>query len=120
MGWDAYATENGGKEIKVIWGKIPNLQNKEYKKVFEASVDKVLETVDEVDWLLSLGGLDCSCFARKIEEVTGKSCWNEDGYTPEEVKEMLEDFVKTEEPYDSAYAFVESCAKLGLGMGFSY
>lgn len=111
MGWDAIAT------------------NKEYSKeiteAFESASEKVRQTVGSVDGYLRVGGLDCHESGRCLEFATGKSVYVEE-WTSEEVKTLAKS-ANWEQPnsYEqwaqgSALFFLDTCAKYGLGIKFSW
>ena len=129
MGWDAYSTKDG-KDIEVNWkhwncGK-NEIKDIKLRKVFTNASDKVKKKTGSADWLLELGGLDCSACGHSLKEATGMSCWG-DALTPKQVKEYYDNacWENVSDKYDkclveSAKAFLEVCAKEGLGIRFSY
>ena len=129
MGWDGYATKDG-KVIDVNWGNFrddkPQIKDEGLRGKFIKAAKGVVEIADGVDWLLGLGGLDCSDCAYALQDATGMNCWGND-ITAEKVKEFYDNAnwenVRdglSKELVASAKAFLEVCAREGLGMSFSW
>jgi hypothetical protein len=119
MGWDAYS-EHGEFQ-----GKWPHKS----KAAFAAASRRVKRKAGSVDWLLERGGLDVSNCAYALENATGESAWDQDGWEAKKVKRLaksaqwpaLEDVDKSEWwAILSAREFLETCAKLGLRIDFSW
>jgi hypothetical protein len=110
MGWDAFAHP-------------PRKRAPEWK----AAADAVRAKAGVVDGLLYDAGLDCSACARALEEATGRDAWDADGWSAVEVKRLaVEAFWPKDPPeetrwaVESARAFLNTCAKLGVGIKFSW
>jgi len=116
MGWDAYAQYNG-KDLRRDWGK-KQLKAPGLKRIFNKAAKK------GADWLLPLGGLDCSCYGTALEEATGLSVYCEAGWDVGLVKMAAEnaewDDVEEQEHVSCAKAFLEACAEAGLSIYFSW
>jgi hypothetical protein len=112
MGWDAYASRSKG-----------------HVSEFKAAAERVKKLTGSVDWLLEKGGLDCSDCAIELQKATGRNCWDDNGWTPFTVNELannsywpsIEDIpIERRWAVFSAKEFLETCAKIGSGIYFSY
>jgi len=128
MGWDAFATKDG-KMLKCDYSKEAEwagmIVNPILRDAFGKANDKGMKIAGSVDGLLRDGGLDCSDCAYALRDATGMDCWSEDNLTPEVVKYYWEEAGWP--PRDewnwavaSAYYFLKTCAKNGLGIYFSW
>ena len=120
MGWDAHSS------AKVNWDK-RKLEDKNIDRLFEGAENYVKEKTGTVDGFLRLGSLDVSRCAYMLEQATGKNCWDEKGWTEEEVKRFNEtanwDFEYNDEDawaYWSAKKFLEVCAEANLSVSFTW
>ena len=118
MGWDANA----------------NLKEEDpkYKEILEDFVQAAFYVVRYckcVDGLLKEGSLGLNSCAQVIQEITGHNPYEEKGWPPEKVREVLFDFdpmrykeyPKGErESFWSTYWFLVVCSKHNLGVTFSY
>lgn len=128
MGWDAYATKKNGETLKwTTRSPYRIMHHPKYRKEFEQARDEVLSSAGTVDWMLPIGGLDCSACAEMIEKATSETCWTETPWPPERVRLLNGDaywgFDYTEDEawaYHSAKQFLQTCATLGLGIKFSF
>lgn len=130
MGWDAYATK-AGEDLDRYWhhdqaDREPELVDPALRAAFEVAATEARQLGGSTDWLLSIGGLDVSTCGEKLSAAVGRSVYDEDGWTPEEVKEMASsaDWKATDvQPawaYWSARKFLETCAAHNLGIRFSW
>jgi hypothetical protein len=110
MGWDGFANTRKGNLGK-----------------FKAAAKMVRDKAGSVDGLLERGALDCSDCALALEAATGRSCWDEDGWTAAEVRNLATNAVwPAEMPPEGAWstlsakAFLETCAEVGTGIHFSW
>lgn len=125
MGWDAYA-----KPVDNDWKKDGRIVNRRQRRVFKEASKEVYEKAGTVDWLLDKGGLDVSTCGEMLAQATGQSVYDENGWNKKRVKELSRtaDWSFIDHPVDiedlwaywSAKKFLEACAKLGLGIRFSY
>ncbi len=120
MGWDAASSAN------IDWEN-DKLEDENLDHLFKLAAKYVKEKTGTVDGYLELGGLDVSNCAYMLEKATGKNCWNEKGWSVEEVKQLQEsanwNFEYDEEEawsYWSAKKFLEVCAEASLSISFSY
>lgn len=124
MGWDAYA-----EPVERLWawkhGR-DGIRDPKQDKAFKAAEKRVIKMADQVDGFLRQGGLDVSNCAYKLQEATGASCWGPD-WSAEKVKRFAKDayWDKDCKPEDlwaqlSAKEFLETCAKLGLSIRFTW
>ncbi len=134
MGWDAYAENADRSGLDRHWpGDVderPYLVDPTLRDAFEAAQARIIRADLSVDGLLSIGGLDCSPCARALEAATGHSAWDPDGWSAEQVKELAASAVWPErldpDPNGDAWAvasareFLETCARHGLGIYFSW
>ena len=128
MGWDADAEPIELEEIKNKSGKWKGLRIKNAKahRVFEKAADDVIKEAGSVDGYLHIGGLDCSTCGEMLERMTGHSVYDEKGWPAGLVQELCENAkglkVKKSElwAYLSAKRFLECCARLSLGVRFSW
>lgn len=110
MGWDAIAT----------------LSRKD--EAWQAASDRVKERAGSVDGGLEHGYLDCSNCGIALEAMTGRSAWDERGWTVEEVALMAAGNPQPDEEvapqdrwaYESAREFLLVCAQLKSGVRFSF
>jgi hypothetical protein len=110
MGWDAHANRTKG-----------------FKGKFKQASERVIAKCGTVDILLEHGSLDCSACALALEDATGESAWDEDGWSASKVKRLSK---KAEWPNDvskdkiwaveSAKEFLNLCAEIGTGIHFSW
>lgn len=134
MGWDAFATYQG-QPMPTYWRSMGEEHRKEtragdkwpkhIKAAFTCADRDTVFACETADCFLRLGGLDCSACAEAIQEATGETCWTEEPWTPERVKEIAAaadwDRVRQEcWAKESARAFLNLCAKYGLGIYFSF
>ena len=110
MGWDGYANNTRG-----------------HKLTFKAAAQRVKEAAGSVDFGLHDGWLDCSACAMALEQATGASCWDEDGWSADKVRRLAAEARWPDEILDddkwavlSAREFLETCAKIGTGIHFSW
>lgn len=119
MGWDAFATKNG-KDLRVNWSK-NTLKDPELDRLFKNAHNYVKRKVGVVDGLLRIGGLDCSIYGLAIQDAVGETVWTEEPWDNQKVKELLK-----HAEWDGleggvcARRFLETCAKAGLGIRFSF
>lgn len=120
MGWDAHSS------AKVNW-KENRLRNANLNRLFINAHGYVKRKTGGVDGFLSIGSLDVDDCALMLEKATGKSCWDEKGWSKKEVKEIYKkadwDFeykINEAWAYWSAKKFLEVCAKSNLSIRFSY
>jgi len=80
-----------------------------------------------VDGFLINGGLNLESSANMLQQATGMSVYDEDSWNVDQVKELARranwNFTYSTEDkagYWSARYFLNTCAKLGLGIGFSW
>lgn len=109
MGWDAFANKTKGH----------------IKSTFRVCSKEVREKAGSVDIGLESGWLDCSACARALEAATGASCYDEDGWSAAKVKRLSQEANFDIDDHDqwallSAKAFLDSCAKIGTGIHFSW
>lgn len=110
MGWDGFANVT-----------------KDHKKKFKAAALRVRNKCGVVDGLLETGGLDCSACAFALEEATGQSAWDEDGWTAKKVRRLAKvanwpDEVEPDKCWavESAKEFLNLCAEINTGISFSF
>lgn len=110
MGWDAVANNTRG-----------------HKRKFKEVAQRVQATAGAMDMGLSSGWLDCSACAYALQDATGESCWDAAGWNAKKVKRLASearwpDSVPDEKKWAvlSARAFLETCAKIGTGIHFSW
>jgi hypothetical protein len=72
MGWDAFAVTTKGH----------------IRTTFKEAEMYVKQHADTVDFGLHKGWLDCSACALALENATGESCWDEDGWSAKKVKRL--------------------------------
>lgn len=117
MGWDAYATKHG-HPIKKDWSKKGKIIDPTIRRIF-AKAAKL-----GADWMLPIGGLDCSCYGEALAEATGESVYSEKPWSPKKVKELANEanwsLVEDQANVSCAKAFLEACAKANLGICFSW
>lgn len=123
MGWDAHSV------VKLALSK--NLKarivNKHLRKVFEDIAEEVKTMCGTVDGHLHLGGLDVSRCGEMLSYATGQSVYDERGW-PADFVRNLNERANWEFPIDendgwaywSAKKFLETCAKEGLSITFSW
>jgi hypothetical protein len=111
MGWDAFAIRT----------------KCHIRTTFKQAEIDVRSKADSVDFGLHKGWLDCSACAKALEEATGESCWDEDGWSAAKVRRLATTATWPDEVADenkwavySAKAFLEACAKIGTGIRFSW
>lgn len=126
MGWDAYSVNGIGESICLGISKKDPKFNK-HKKEFAIVSRQVNLVANGVDALLADGALDCTDCARMIEKACDVTCWTETPWTANYVQMLFLksnwDFEFDEKKswaYYSAKAFLETCAKLRLGITFSF
>jgi hypothetical protein len=121
MGWDAYA-EHGTHRGKGKWPA-------KSRAAFKRASDRVKKKAGSVDGYLADGGLDVSTCATELEKATGCSPWDPDGWEAKKVKRLAEsarwpDLKEVDKEtlwaVLSAREFLETCAKLGLRIDFSW
>ena len=132
MGWDAFATK-GGKDLERDWhlgendAKRPEILDKGLARAFRKAAKMATEKAGLHDWLLPIGGLDCSGAAEMLERV-GIDAWG-NNLSAAEVGAINEAadwgflFHVNEGElgyYWSARMFLETCAKNNLGIRFSW
>lgn len=120
MGWDAHST------AKADW---------EHHKLTDPTIDKMFKNAEmyvrrkagTVDANLRMAGLDCSNCAHMIEKATGRTAWDYKKWPKKLVKEISKnanwdfEYEKDEAwAYWSAKKFLETCAKAGLSISFSW
>ena len=120
MGWDAHST------AKKDWEK-KKLKDPTTDKLFKNAEAYVKRKAGSVDGYLRMAGLDCSSCAEMLERATGRSVWDERDWNKDFVVKVNEkanwDFEYEQEQawaYWSAKKFLESCAKAGLSIYFSW
>lgn len=121
MGWDAYA-EHGEYRGKGKWPR-------KSRDAFKRAAARVQKKAGSVDWLLDKGGLDVSTCAYVLQEATGASAWDQDGWEAKKVQRLAKSAkwpAIREVAQDhrwavlSAREFLETCAKLNLRVDFSW
>lgn len=131
MGWDAEACRADGSGIAIDWhghreGTEPEIKDAALKAAFGAAAEAARNEAGSVDWLLPLAGLDVSTCGVALAEATGRSVYDEDGWSAEDVKSMAETAIWPEPIGDTAWAvvnarkFLETCAAQNLGVRFSW
>lgn len=120
MGWDAHSS------AKRDWKKM-KLKDPITDKLFKNAEVYVKRKAGSVDGYLRMAGLDCSACAKMLEQATGRSAWDERGWDKDFLIKVNEkanwDFEYEQEQawaYWSAKKFLESCAKAGLSISFSW
>lgn len=124
MGWDAFSSATN------YWIKnSTTISKKNMRKDFKEASDYVGEICEWVDGGLENGLLDLSRCAYMIEELTGRSAWDENPWGPEFVKKMynkitqhevIDDTTDRKSAYWSVRKFFEVCAKYNLSIRFSW
>ncbi len=109
MGWDAFANTTKGH----------------IKSTFRPAAKEVMGIAGSVDFGLERGWLDCSACAKALQDATGSSCYDRDGWSAEQVKRLAENAVWDVEEHEawalySAKYFLEACAKINTGIHFSW
>ena len=120
MGWDAYATKNGET---IEWRRNANNRLEIADDTLRAAFAEASNREGAADGNLPIGSLDCSGCAEALEKATGLNAYDEDGWTPEAVKDAACGAVWAEcDPRyrESARAFLETCAAHNLGVRFSW
>jgi hypothetical protein len=120
MGWDAYSSAEYLHEVG-------RFKNPLHTEAFEKACAQVKELGGTVDAFLEMGSLDCSACCRMLEEATGESCYNEEGWNADKVQELSEKadwriLYDNDDAwaYWSARKFLETCAELNLSIEFSW
>ena len=135
MGWDAYAITKKNKDLAVDYHgndisdvyKTPTLIYPPFEEGFKAARKKTIKKAKMADAYLGHGGLDCSeCAYMLNKAIKGSHAW-EDKWTATHVKKLAKsadwNFTYDEDDtwaYYSAKHFLETCAKLNLGIRFSF
>lgn len=138
MGWDAFAIDpitrqwvgrSGYGDGKSSY-QTKTLPNPIHDSAFAAAVTETLIHARSYDWMLRIGGLDCSPCAYMIEAATGENCWSEEDWEPEFVQQLNEDANWDQAHcgvtddnlsfYWSARTFLQACADQGLAITFSW
>lgn len=126
MGWDAFATRDG-ETLDIHWIAFSSyLIDPELRAAFTAASEAVKQSTGTCDGYLHLGGLDVSTCGEMLEQATHRDVYGDD-WEPDEVEEMI-GFVNWDQEIneqdrwalESAKAFLETCAKHGLGVTFSW
>ena len=119
MGWDAFSS------VKTLDDCKP--KHPEPRRLFRNAHLYVKRKAGSVDGYLEYGSLDCSDCRRMLEEATGESCYDENGWSKEKVRDLQKsanwNFEYDPEDawaYWSARKFLEVCAKLNLSIEFSW
>lgn len=114
MGWDAYADPFGGTERP----------DPEYVAIVDALL---ADGVEAVDGLLRYGGLDVSTCGKMLERATGEPVWTDEDWDAAKTRRLAvaADWTFEAAPEDewvkrSARAFLETTARLGRGVRFSF
>ena len=128
MGWDAFAVRvRGKKELGRSYAR-SYLTDPKLRPLFIAAEAEVKRLASTCDGFLRYAALDCSACAYEFERCTGQTAWAKNGYTPEQVKQMADESLWTTESCDpdnlwafySVKMFIQTCAKAGLGVRFSW
>ena len=123
MGWDAFAMQRG-KHLERDW-PMRRIKKRRFRRAFTKASERTHDRTGQVDWMLQIGGLDCSPCAEALEAATGMDAWGDD-LTVRQIQQYATgarwDFEENFEPwaYWSAREFLETCARLRLGMHFSW
>jgi hypothetical protein len=128
MGWDAFATKDGF-DIDRNWNldsdKNPEIVDPILARAFGQAEEIAKGHAGAVDWMVRLGGLDCSGAAEMLERV-GINAWGDD--LPAADVQKFDDLADWNFPirpddkvfYWSARMFLRTCAAHGLGIRFSW
>lgn len=118
MGWDAHAITKFGN---------PASRCRRYKKAFQAAAEQLKAEGHIVDVYLSSCGLDVSDCGNMLEKATNCSVYDELGWSPELTKKINDSAnwqfdvsLDDQWAYLSAKTFLNLCAKLNLGIKFSF
>lgn len=111
MGWDAFA----------------GLRDS-HKAEFQAAANRVTEKCGGVDPCLQNGYLDFSRCGQELENATGCSVYDQDGWPAEKVKRLagcavwLDDEIGEDDIWalESAREFLDTCAAIDSGISFSF
>lgn len=119
MGWDAHSSAEYLHEIR-------KFKNPQHEKFIDA-YNEVKSIAGCADGYLDMGSLDCSACCKMLQEATGESCYSDEGWSAEKVKELNEKadwrllYGKDNAwAYWSARKFLETCAELNLSISFSW
>ncbi len=111
MGWDCYA--------------IPRSNTHRKDPHYKDAVTRVVKIAGACDGLLAYAALDCSDCGLALESATGQSVYSEDDWSPEKVQRLAanarwEDIDGEPWAVESAKAFLNTTARLGRGVRFSW
>ncbi len=112
MGWDMFAEGPRGGRLR------PS-----DLAAFRAASDDVAKRAGTVDGLLRDGALDCSACAFALEEATGQNAWDDWSSNAVGYRQRTAVWSNVDqEPWarESAKAFLNTCAALGLSARASY
>ena len=125
MSWDAHAraSDDGKRSRRLTAAELAE---------FEAAAERVTDETGSADGYLREGSLGLRASGRALGEATGRGVYPETteatvsspwDWSPDDVKAALAS-ATWPEPADlyqaSARAFLETCARLGLGVFFSW
>jgi hypothetical protein len=126
MGIDVWAMKDG-QPIEIVW----RIANEEYIKdhqlrtAFEEASKRVIEEHGTVDYMLALGGLDCSESISALVRCSGVY-YRELYFSAAEIKEFhfISDWTEAPDYLDkalvaSAQEFLRVCAENNLGILFT-
>lgn len=120
MGWDAFTSARTDY-------KLNKLKSKRIDKLFDNATKYVVKKAGSADIYLRTAGLDCSACALMLQEATGESVWVDKKWNREYVRKVNREadwnFEYDKEDawaYWSARKFLETCARAGLSIHFSY
>jgi ribonucleotide reductase beta subunit family protein with ferritin-like domain len=127
MGWDAYADLPDPRN-PLEDGDLAE-REKELERClveFRKAAERVVAEAGSVDGNLSTGGLDVSTCAYMLEQATNQSAYDE-GWSPEKVQLLAKEAdwsfafdTDRKWAYFSALEFLNTCARLGKGIRFSW
>jgi histidyl-tRNA synthetase len=120
MGWDAHSS------VEVDFENM-KIKDNTLDQIFRERSKLIIKKAGSVDGAFRLGSLDVSTCARMLEKATSESCWTEDGWSIEKVKELSAGanwdfhYVKRDYwAYLSAKEFLSTCAENNLSISFSW